>query len=147
MTSNRPHIVYRERSNATTWSLVHDVTEAARMSAAALEWPRGIPSKDAARIMHGVAADVRYVAEDGVQMIRAPWITIQHGRADCKSTAVLIAAMCKAAGRRVQLKFLQYEPGPTHWAHVYAVVDGVPADPLLDFGNEFPYFSAHTVTV
>lgn len=147
MAANSPHIAFRQRRNASTWSLVDDVTEAAQVSADYCKWPSGIPKRDAARIMHGYAAAQRYVAEDGTQYIRAPWITMEHGRADCKSTAVLIAAMCKAAGRRVHLKFLQYEEGPTHWAHVFAVVDGVPVDPLLPFGEEFPYLRHHIRTV
>lgn len=99
--------------------------------------------------MHAYAArQVEYVPENGTQVIRAPWVTVDQGRGDCKSTAVLIASMCAAAGRRVDLKFIDYEgANREHWAHVYALVDGTPCDPLLPYGEEFPYIRHHIVRI
>lgn len=140
MVPNRKPIVQNIRHDADTWSLVDDVTTTAFVALRHCSWPEEIPRSEAAETMHAYAAEVDYIAEDGTQYIRAPWITAQQRRADCKSTAILIASMCAAAGRRVELKFLQYDDNDgDHWAHVYAVVDGVPVDPLLPFGEEYPY--------
>lgn len=147
MTMTRRPNVHRLRHDATTWTLVEDVTAAAHLGAANMRWPSGLPRSQAAEIAHAYAAGIDYQAENGTQFIRAPWVTAEHGRADCKSTAVLIASLCAAAGRRVHLKFLQYTDGPTHWAHVYAVVDGTPVDPLLPFGQEYPYLRSHLVRI
>lgn len=137
------------RNDADTWTLVEDVTFATREAAKVCTWPKELLRREAAEIMHGYAAsEVEYIAENGTQMIRGPWVTMRHRRGDCKSTAVLIASMCAAAGRKVQLKFLQYDDrNGDHWAHVYAVVDGTPVDPLLQFGEEFTYLRSHTVTI
>ncbi len=99
--------------------------------------------------MHAFAAtEVDYQAENGEQIIRGPWVTVDEGRGDCKSTAVLIASMCAAAGRDTRLKFIDYEGDDReHWAHVYAVVDGVACDPLLPYGDEYPYIRHHLVRI
>jgi len=137
---------HRIRTDADTWSLVEDVTFAARVGARNCEWPDTIRRKYAGETMHAFAAtEVEYMAENGTQVIRAPWVTVMQRRGDCKSTAVLIASMCAAAGRDVRLKFLDYEgEAREHWAHVYAVVDGRACDPLLPYGEEFTYIRAIT---
>ena len=91
MSRNSLPFTYRTRSDATTWTLVRDVTEAAQIAATYCEWPKAIHAKEAAMIMHAIAAEQDYRAEDGTQVIRAPWVTLEHGKGDCKSTAVLIA--------------------------------------------------------
>lgn len=140
MVPNRKPIAQNIRNDADTWSLVDDVVAATFIGAKHCTWPMSIPRSHAAELMHAYAADIEYKAENGTQYIRAPWITAQQRRADCKSTAILIASMCAAAGRKVELKFLQYDDNDgDHWAHVFAVVDGVPVDPLLPFGEEYPY--------
>lgn len=147
MRTTRQPIAHRIRNDADTWSLVEDVTEATRIGVRHCRWPSELASRNAANIMHRYAAELEYIPEHGTQVIRAPWVSLHDGRADCKSTAVLIASMCAAAGRRVDLKFVQFTEGRTHWAHVYAVVDGRPVDPLLPFGEEYPYIRHHTVPV
>jgi hypothetical protein len=147
MDTNSPPRVYRVRADADTWSLVYDVTDAARTAARFVEWPDLLPRTDAPELAHALAAlEVQYKADTADQTIRMPWRVIGE-RGDCKSTAVLIASLCAAAGHRVQLKFLQYEPGPAWWQHVFAVVDGVPVDPLLPYGRQFPYFRAITTRI
>jgi len=138
-----------KRNDATTWTLVADVVWTAQKSAECVSWPVNIPRRNAGEVMHSLTAEeVQYIEEKGKQTIRAPWISIRHGRGDCKSTAVLIAAMCKAAGRRVELKFLEYDStGGDHWAHVFAVVDGIACDPLLPYGREYPHVRALTVEI
>lgn len=135
------------RTNATTWTLVADVVWTVRHTAKKLQWPDAIPKKDAGIIMHSFAAELDYREETGVQRIRAAWVSLEHGYGDCKSTAVLIASMALAANRKVALRFLQYEPNVEHWAHVYAVVDGIACDPLLPYGKEYPYIRALTIPV
>lgn len=80
---------------------------------------------------------VQYIAETGDQYIRHPWRTIEDGRADCKSQAVFVAGICGPLGCRVELCFAHL-PGALHLGHVYPVVDGVPVDALLPFGDEVP---------
>jgi len=140
MDINSPDIRYfRIRNKANTHTLVEDVTHAARIAAACTTWPAELPAKDAARLAHSFAASaVRYDADMGTQTIRMPWRSV-NSQGDCKSTAILIASLCAAAGRDVVLRFLQYEPGPTWYAHVFAVVDGIPVDPLLPYGEQYDY--------
>ena len=119
--------------------LVVLTTRAARTAWPVIRWPDGLPREHAAEIAHAYAQDVvRYVREDGDQLIRMPWRTVEDGEGDCKSLAVLVAALCAAAGRDVKLRFVQYD-GEDWYGHVYAVVDGVPVDPELDFGKEVVY--------
>lgn len=129
----------RARYNATNADLVRDVMDAARHSARRLSWPQSIPTELAGEVMHDLSRrEVEHISEDGDQLIRMPWRTLADGIADCKSNAILIGAMCAAAGRNVVLRFVQYE-GDDWYGHVYAVVDGVPVDPQLDYGDEVLY--------
>jgi len=140
-----PPRVIRARTDANTWTLVSDVTYAARIAARYQRWPRHLDRADALAIVHALAASVRYRADQNDQTIKMPHVLLSTGVGDCKSTAILCASMLHAAGvRDVRLKFLQYEQGPTWWEHVYCVADGTPVDPLLPLGQEFPYFRAIT---
>lgn len=123
-------------ANADNATLCASVIAATRHAWTRIEWPRTTPPEDAARLAHELARTrVRYVREDGDQLIRMPWRTLSDGVGDCKSFAVLVASLCKAAGRSVVLRFAQYA-GEDHFGHVYAVVDGVAVDPELPFGDE-----------
>lgn len=127
------------REDADNGDLVAMTVRAARIGARSLQWPAALNRADAARIAHAYAQDVvEYVREDGDQLIRLPWRTVADGQGDCKSLAVLVASLCAAAGRRVVLRFVAF-PGEDWYGHVYAVVDGVPNDPELDFGEECVY--------
>jgi len=75
------------------------------------------------------------------QQIRLPWRFVADGVGDCKSQAIYTAAVCAASGCRVALRFATL-PGDEEPGHVYAVVDGVPVDPLLEFGKECAYIAA-----
>jgi transglutaminase-like putative cysteine protease len=126
----------RYRMNATNADLVRDVIDATRAAWPCIEWPQSIPRRNAAFAAWQFARDrVRYVREDGDQLIRMPWRTLEDGQGDCKSLSVLVASLCRAAGCRVALRFVRY-PGDDHFGHVYAVVDGVPVDPELAFGDQ-----------
>lgn len=130
------------QTDADNADLVRLTARAARSAWPRIVWPDGLPREDAARIAHAYARDVvQYVKEDGDQLIRMPWRTVADGRGDCKSLAVLVAALCAAAGRSVALRYVAY-PGEDWYGHVYAVVDGVPVDPELDFGKEVLYCAA-----
>lgn len=131
--------IYKYRKKATTWSLVGDVIAATYIAARNIAWPVGLHRHLAAEITHAQAAELNYAAEVGTQTIRLPWVSLDDASVDCKSTAVFIGSMCRAAGRSVSLRFVQYSNGPTHWEHVYAIVDGRPVDPLLPIGQEYPY--------
>lgn len=89
---------------------------------------------------------IAYDAEMGDQYIRMPWRTLSDGVADCKSQTVFLAAICARCGCDVSIRFAQM-PGTDAYGHVYAIVDGVVFDPLLEVGDEVPYIAAHTVNV
>ena len=117
--------------------LVRLTVKAARMAARRMRWPRQLPREDAARLLwRYVKGRVKYRAEGPhEQTVRLPSATVKERRGDCKSSAVFIAAGAKAAGHRAALRFVK-QGGGAYWSHVYAVVDGVPVDPLLSFGSE-----------
>lgn len=143
-----PPRVIRARTDANTWTLVNDVTYAARIAAASIAWPRNLPRRDALEVVHALAASVRYRADQNDQTIKLPHVLLNSGVGDCKSTSILCASLLHAAGvPNVRLKFLQYEEGPTWWEHVYCVANGTPVDPLLPLGKEFPYFRAITTPI
>lgn len=138
-----PHArVLRARTDATTHTLVADVTEAARTAAAFQKWPRGLDRNNALEYVHALAASIVYKEDHADQVIKMPGALLECMQGDCKSTAVLCAALLSAAGHKVYLKFLQYERGREHYAHVYCVADDTPVDPLLPLGEEFTYFRA-----
>ena len=106
--------------------------------------PPPLPREDVARAAHELLRHhVGYFAEGDDQMIRT---LLDDNVGDCKSTATFIASVCRAAGCHVALRFVQWH-GEDGYGHVYTVVDGVPVDPLLDFGKESPYLSALTVPI
>lgn len=129
----------RWNPDADNATLVRYTIAAAREAWPRIKWPAALSKLNAARIAHEYAqCVVAYVREDGDQLIRMPWRTVEDGQGDCKSTAVLIASLCAAAGRHVVLRFVSF-PGEDWYGHVYAVVDGVPVDPELTFGQECIY--------
>lgn len=132
----------RWRTNADNDTLVRWTTNAARAAWPLIEWPASIPPDEAAFTAWQFAREcVRYEREDGDQLIRMPWRTLADGVGDCKSLAVLVASLCAAAGRNVQLRFVEF-PGEDWFGHVYAVVDNLPVDPELEYGEEVAYISA-----
>lgn len=119
-----------------------DVVLATRLAIAALSECAPPPREGLAELCWRMMRDdVEYIEETGDQYIRMPWATLRDGVADCKSTATFIASVCAAAGCAVLLRMVTW-PGGKHFAHVYAVVDGSPVDPLLDFGSEYRYLVA-----
>lgn len=149
MGSRTPHYAHalRTTSRADNDTLVEWTVDAVRIAWPRIEWPENLSRRDAARIAHAYAQDVvRYVREDGDQLIRLPWRTVEDGIGDCKSLAVLVASLCRAAGRSVLLRFVQY-PGEDWYGHVFAVVDGVPVDPELHFSDEAVYLRSLDVPI
>lgn len=140
---NAPYAgVIRARSNADTYDMVRDVCDATRHAVGIMRrvgWPRNVSRERAAQLMWQLCREaVQYVREDGDQLVRMPWRSLEDGRGDCKSYAVMVATMCALAGRDVVLRFVQYE-GDNYYAHVFAVVDGRAVDPELTFGDECLY--------
>lgn len=122
--------------NATNATLVRYTVKAARDAWPFIAWPREIPRERAARVVHNFAREaITYRKETGDQLTRMPWRSIEDGEGDCKSLAVLVGSLCRAAGCDVVLRFVRY-PGEDHFGHVFAIVDGVPVDPELPFGME-----------
>ena len=142
-----PARMLHARNDATTETLVHDVTTAARMAALVARWQFKCSRREAMAMVHALAADVRYRADDADQVIKMPHVLLETRTGDCKSTAILCASLLSAAGCSVRLKFLQYEAGRPWWEHVYCVADGVAVDPLLPLGEEFPYLRAITTRI
>lgn len=136
-----PHAL-KYTDNAGTMDLVRYVMFAIRNAWRRMDVRDIMPRKEAARLAYDAArALVEYRRESGDQLVRMPWRAIEEGVGDCKTTAVLIASLCQAAGCRVTVRFVKYG-NEDHYGHVYAVVDGVPVDPELAFGDEVVYASA-----
>jgi hypothetical protein len=79
-----------------------------------------------------------------LQRIRMPWRTLLDEVTDCKSSAIFIGGLSLAQGHQVAITFID-EHGAGHWGHVYAVVDGIPCDPLLAYGQESSHRNSCTV--
>ncbi len=127
--------------------LVSDVAHAAAVAARMVNG--GLPREDAAWMAYTYVRDhLRYREETDPegQMIRMPWRFIADGVGDCKSQAVFIAAVCAASGCKCVLRFATL-PGDEEPGHVYAIVDGTVADPLLEFGRECDYIRSHDVPI
>lgn len=123
-------------TDATNADLVALVVYAARRARPFVKVPAFVSRDNAPEVVHAFARDrVRYVLESGDQLVRMPWRTVQDGRGDCKSMAVLCATLLASAGCDTVLRFVRYR-GDDHFAHVYAVGDGVPVDPELPLGSE-----------
>ena len=93
-----------------------------------------------------LVTEIQYLAETGTQIIRRPNALVLEGVGDCKSTAVFIGSICKAAGMDVRLAFIKTAERPWY-SHVYAIVDGVVVDPLLDYGEECDYIYRKLVRI
>jgi len=121
--------------------LVADVVAAAKEAARMVAG--GLPRKDAARLCHAfIRSHTRYHEETpDAQMVRMPWRFVADGVGDCKSQAIYTAAVCAASGCRVLLRFVVL-PGDDEPGHVYAIVDNLPSDPLLPYGEECDYIRA-----
>lgn len=127
--------------------LLQVLSVAARAVQPNVYWPAELPATDAPRIAHAyVKHRTKYVRENGDQIIRTPKAFVRTGVGDCKTTALFIATLSKAAGHRAVLRFVVY-PGREHFGHVYAVIDGVPHDPLLEVGQECIYLRRKDVTL
>lgn len=130
----------------TNDELIADVAAAAMVAADCIRG--GMPRASAARTVWRFVKFGTWYKEEGPegQFVRMPWRFLSDGGGDCKSQAVFIAAMCAASGCRVVLRFVTL-PGDTQPGHVFAVVDGQPVDPLLDFGKECAYIRAVDIPI
>jgi len=132
------------RAPVNNGQLVDVVTRVARSAAAAAHWPDTMDPEQAARIAwQYVREQTRYYPDRGDQYVRTPRAFIRERIGDCKTTAVFIASLARAAGHDAALKFVVL-PGRKHYGHVYAMVDGVAFDPLLQIGDEVLHSQAHT---
>lgn len=116
------------------------------MAAKRMRWPQGL-QRNPALLHEYLRTRIRYKAEPpSKQVVRLPSATVKQRVADCKSTAVFIVGAMAAAGRQVSLRFIKQAGGP-HWSHVFAVVDGVPVDPLMAYGRQAVSSSAKDVPI
>lgn len=123
------------------------IVATARGSVGRLQWPDELPRSAAREMCHAYVQErTTYSAEDADQYVRTPWAFVRDGIGDCKSTAIFIGCMCAAAGWDVRLRFVRYH-GADHYGHVYAVVGGVPVDPLLAIGAECVHLQAKDVWI
>lgn len=119
--------------------LIQVVTRVARASWRELSIVHGIAPRDMAEAAYTyVQRRTRYRAEHGDQYVRTPWAFVRDKRGDCKSTATFIASLARRHGQPTVLRFVTWH-GATEPGHVYAVVNGIPADPLLPYGVEAVY--------
>ena len=140
-----PHARVIWGTNTGNGGFVQMTTAAARHAVRVVRWPEALNAEDAPWMAWElVRSRTRYERDRGGQWIRLPSALIRDRVGDCKSTAILIAALCKAAGWPVALRFVGYRDRP-YYSHVYAVVGGVPVDPLLPFGAEVVH--SHQLTV
>ena len=113
----------------------------------AARWVGGIPGWNSEQIHDWVQRTIKYRedTDPNNQRLRMPWATVQEGAGDCKSTAILIAALAAASGRRAALRFVDQRG--EGWDHVYAIVDGIPMDPLLSAGKEVDYLCRYDIKI
>lgn len=132
---------------ARVQSVEDDALDCAAMAKASATLIAPLPREEAAVLAWSfIRSEIEYQEETGDQFIRSPWYTLAEGVADCKSTAVFIAAICAAAGCSVVLRYIVH-PGESDFGHVFAVVDGRPVDPLLPFGEAFPSIHAEDIAI
>ena len=124
-------------NNRLARDVVYHAVIAAERVSAVVPW-------DAEALHRYVRENIAYVEDvDPMnQRVRMPWITVDERAGDCKSTAIMIASLAKASGRCVVLRFLD-QTGSGQWDHVFAVVDGIPVDPLERYGEQMPHYHAH----
>jgi len=114
------------------------VIAACRLAVCRMPAVPGMTRATAGRMAHAYAREcIAYIAETGDQYVRMPWRTMTDGRADCKSTAIFVAALTAPHGCRVDLVFCRWH-GDRHLGHVYCEVDGIPADPLREYAQADP---------
>lgn len=131
-----PHARVIWGTNTGNGGFVQMTTAAAKHAARVVRWPDTLPADDAPFMAWElIRARTWYERDRGGQWVRLPSALIRDRVGDCKSTAVTIAALAAAAGWPVVLRFVGYRDRP-YLSHVYAVVDGVPVDPLLPFGSQ-----------
>lgn len=126
--------------------LLADIAAAA--IAAARSVRGGLPREWVAHACWQFIREETQYHEEGpdAQTSRMPWRFIRDGVGDCKTQAIFTAALCASSGCRVLLRFVTL-PGDTEPGHVFAVVDGIPSDPLLPFGTECNYIRAIDVPI
>lgn len=135
-----------ERANADTITLVQDVVYAATVACNSVS-PSMSRRHDAAKVAHAIAALVEYRADQHDQVIKMPHQLLAMSVGDCKSTAILCAMIGSMYGANVDLCFLQYDADRLHFAHVFAILDGVACDPLLPLGETYAAHRRLTVTI
>jgi len=135
------------RARVDNEKLVRMITGAARAAARNVAWNDRIPAGRLPGALHRyVRTRTRYSAEQGEQIIRRPNAFRVLRVGDCKTTAVFIAALAAADGRRVELAFTKSN-GEPWYSHVYAIVDGVVVDPLLSLGQEVPFTGRKLISI
>jgi hypothetical protein len=102
----------------------------------------------AGRLLHEyLQKRTRYFAEPSHrQIVRLPSALVKQKIADCKSTAVFLAAGLRAAGAPAALRFIRQKRGRP-WNHVYVVSDGTPIDPLFPYGREAVYLERMDIPI
>ena len=130
---NAPHGVLWD-GTVDNRGLIDVVTGTARESWPLLKWDPALkPDRLPLLCWLYVRECTDYIPERGVQFVRTPWAFVREQVGDCKSTAVFIGSMCRAAGLPVKLRFAML-PGSDYFGHVWAMINGVDVDPLLNYG-------------
>lgn len=129
MNSNTPHTVI---PNATTATTVRAMKKLANEGKQNLDVRRkveeicsGLASGDytseVLAIYYWVTSNIRYVRDpDDVEMVKTADQILKTGTGDCDDLAILLAAMCMAAGNPCDFVLVGFHPGSL--SHVYCAV-------------------------
>lgn len=136
------------RGEVDNAQLVALCVRAARMFAARIRYDARLRRERLPYLAHQYVQRCTEYRKEGPdeQTVRAPWVFVRQRVGDCKTQAVFVALMCKAAGYPVQLRFVKLRPGP-NFTHVYAIVAQKPVDPLLPYGTEPAHLSRLDVPI
>lgn len=79
---------------------------------------------EAEAIFNWVKGNIRYTRDPrGVELIQAPWITLQRGAADCDCLSTLLNALFASIGLQTGFETIRCDPAnPDEFSHVYAIV-------------------------
>lgn len=106
---------------------------------------KGKTKRETARnIWSFIRGNIRYAPDSGAEVIKSPAKLLYDGVGDCKSMAILAAAILKNLGIKYKYRLVFYDKNKPEQGHIYIVVnDGskIVIDPVYDkFDKELSYW-------